>query len=790
MFKDSFMGVNTGGVTSEIPKLTHEDLIEFHKKYYHPSHMAMVLYGDLDYEKYLKYADNEYLSKFNKIEINKEDPNYKKQTEFHVEKFDFPVASDSEVEGQTIIYYDVICEDMTAYESGLFEVVLSALENSDGPINKRVKEKLPRANFSLSNALYMPKPYFSIVFSNVDEEDADTIKEIVEDSFKEIKESGISQDVLENIMNYLELEIEYGKDAHGFADNSLLFFARTFSTNGENLLGYFQHDKAMKELETCYKNGSIKNLIDKYIGIEENSSMELTIPKRGLLEENSLKHKQNLKVMKDGMTDEEIKDLVNKTNEFNTWLENEAKTSLINVLRVATISELDEYKAKCYAYEEKIEGINFIRSEVEGLKYNVFNLLFDASNLKKDDAMKLKLLSSALLEFPSKNYPGQKLQAALSKYTASNSQGLMVNTYYNGGYKPYYEFSFMSLDRNIDKVFELLEELMNNMIFEDVDILRNYASSELKLCKNVASTSPTSLADRYVNVKSNDDALYAFSLSGVSYMNFLKEVIEMSDDELKDLLKECERLYKSTYNRQGMITQIIGNFDTAKDIKSRILEMAYDFKNEKVKNNIDVATVSELKDRIAIVTNGTVQYNYLGLPLRKNGIDYTAKYAVLGNIIDDAILYQEFRAKRSAYGAYSSFDRMRTYVYTYRDPNLRESYEVFKEIPKLIKSIKLSKEELDDYKLNAYSRFAYPITKFVAASTAVDEVLNKTDDKLPNRRLRYMKEIKEMKLEDINDLASIYDKMVKEGFAVTVGGREAIEMNADLFDEIIYDYIK
>ena len=115
---------------------------------------------------------------------------------------------------------------------------------------------------------------------------------------------------------------------------------------------------------------------------------------------------------------------------------------------------------------------------------------------------------------------------------------------------------------------------------------------------------------------------------------------------------------------------------------------------------------------------------------------------------------------------------------------------MFKEIPKLIKSIKLSKEELDDYKLNAYSRFAYPITKFVAASTAVDEVLNKTDDKLPNRRLRYMKEIKEMKLEDINDLASIYDKMVKEGFAVTVGGREAIEMNADLFDEIIYDYIK
>ncbi len=53
-----------------------------------------------------------------------------------------------------------------------------------------------------------------------------------------------------------------------------------------------------------------------------------------------------------------------------------------------------------------------------------------------------------------------------------------------------------------------------------------------------------------------------------------------------------------------------------------------------------------------------------------------------------------------------------------------------------------------------------------------------------------MKEIKDMKLEDINELATMYDKIVKEGVRVTVGGREEIEINADLFDDIIYDYIK
>ncbi len=790
MFNESFMGSNTGGKTSDIPKITHEDLISFHEKYYHPSNMVIALYGDIDYEKYLKYSSEEYLNKYDKKVIEKDDSNYKKQQSFNIVNYDFPVSEDAEVDGKTVITYNVVCEGMTSYEAGLFELVLDALQNSDGPIKRRLLEKYPQVNFSVSNELFYPKPFFMIYFTNVNEDYANDLKIIVEESFEEILKDGINDDVLESVLNYLEYSQETSKDSHGFAKSCQLEFLRIFSSNLDSVLGILEHAKAMNELEETYKNGTVKALMEKYISNNNYSSMSITSPKKGKLEEQNNKLKESLVKMKEDMTDEELTVLINKTKEFDKWVEDQASHSLISMLRKATLSELDEYRAKCYAYEENIEGVNFIRSDVEDLKYNTFALYFDMSGYTMEEAKKLNLLSSLLLELPSKNYQGQKLKAAFKRYIIDYKSGVSVNRYYNGGYKPYYSFSVTTLDKNLDKSFELLNELMHETIFDDVKIVKSVVSSYLNEFKNLSSTAPTAVAKEYVEAKTCDSALYGFDLNGLKYINFLKKVAEMNDDEVRDLLKEMEQLYNSLYNTSGLTCQIIGNFKTVKDIKAKVINMSYGFDHRKIVNRIDIATISNIKDKTAIVANGTMQYNYLATPMFRDNIEYTGKYAVLDSIIDSQVLYPEFRVKRSAYGSYTYFSRLFSFVYTYRDPNLRESYEIFENLPTLISKVKVSEEELNDYKLNAYAEFSYPLTKYGAAAIAVNEAFAKVNEKRADKFVRYMREIKETTKKDIDDLSAIFNKMVKDGIYVTVGSKEQIENNADLFDEIIYDYVQ
>ena len=790
MYKGSFMGVNTGGDTSDIPSIKNEDLVEFHNKYYHPSNMVITLYGNIDYEKYLKYTDDEYLNNFSQKEIDKSDNGYVKSEEFKIQKFDFPFTEDDKIEKQTIISYNVNLEDMSQYECGLFTAVTNSLFKSDGPIDRILKEKIPDATFENISTLDTPKPFFTVFFYNVNESDANVIKSIVEDSFAEVRENGIDKSVIDEIVDTIEINKEDMKDSHGFADKSIANYSRIFASNGEDISGFLRYDKGLEDISYAFDNGDIDTLIEKYLSSNANASMTLTVPKNGLYEEKMSERSNKLKQMKESMSEDEIDDLVKKNNEYDEWAVKQVENSIIDKLRVASVSSLDEYRAKCYAYEENVEGIRFIRSDISDIKTNYFNMMFDASSIKFDDIYKLSLISNLLLELPTTNYAGKKLESEFNRYMASYNVGLTLNYYYEGGYKPYFSFSARSLDKNFDKVFELIQELMFETKFEDVDKVRSIVSSAYNDTKTYIRNSPNDYARDLVMVQNDSDYLYANHANGLDYFRFLKKVNEMSDEELQSLLKECKDVLMNLYNKSGFVCQIISNFDTMKVIKNKVIDMSYDFEDRKTAVVDYNSELNPLEKRIAVLINGAMQYNYVSIPMAKDGIDYSGKMRVLSSILDDRILYPEFRAKRSAYGSYSTFNRIVSYLFTYRDPNLKESYQVYKTIPELLKNMKITEDELEDYKLNAYAGFSYPLTKYEAAKIAIDETMQDVKEKRPSRYVRFMKEIKEMKLEDLNDLYQLVEKLIAEGKSITVGSREQIESNKDMFDEIIYDYVQ
>lgn len=70
LFPDTVYRFESGGDPEAIPDLTYEQFLDFHKTYYHPSNSYIYLYGDGNLAEYLKFIDDEYLSKFDKTEIN------------------------------------------------------------------------------------------------------------------------------------------------------------------------------------------------------------------------------------------------------------------------------------------------------------------------------------------------------------------------------------------------------------------------------------------------------------------------------------------------------------------------------------------------------------------------------------------------------------------------------------------------------------------------------------------------------------------------------------------------
>ena len=72
IYPDTCYALSSGGDPDEIPNLTYEEFVEFHKKYYHPSNSYIFLYGNGDTEKELDFINEEYLKNFEYKEIDSE----------------------------------------------------------------------------------------------------------------------------------------------------------------------------------------------------------------------------------------------------------------------------------------------------------------------------------------------------------------------------------------------------------------------------------------------------------------------------------------------------------------------------------------------------------------------------------------------------------------------------------------------------------------------------------------------------------------------------------------------
>ena len=72
LFPDTTYANESGGDPDVIPELTYEEYLNFHRTYYHPSNSYIYLYGNMDMEEKLNWLDQEYLSAYDRKEVDSE----------------------------------------------------------------------------------------------------------------------------------------------------------------------------------------------------------------------------------------------------------------------------------------------------------------------------------------------------------------------------------------------------------------------------------------------------------------------------------------------------------------------------------------------------------------------------------------------------------------------------------------------------------------------------------------------------------------------------------------------
>ena len=142
LFPDTTYANESGGDPDEIPNLTYEEYLDFHRTYYHPSNSYIYLYGDMDMAEKLEWLDREYLCKYDKIEVD---------SEIHLQKpFDavrelsmkYSVSSNEPLEDNTYLSYNKVVGTSLDRELYLaFQILDYALLSAPGaPLKKALMD--------------------------------------------------------------------------------------------------------------------------------------------------------------------------------------------------------------------------------------------------------------------------------------------------------------------------------------------------------------------------------------------------------------------------------------------------------------------------------------------------------------------------------------------------------------------------------------------------------------------------------------------------------------------------
>ncbi len=219
LFPDTCYGKESGGDPHDIPNLTYEDFLNFHRTYYHPSNSFIYLYGDMDMEEKLVWMDREYLSAYDRkdpaAQIDSRIPMQKPFEQPVYEEISYSITEDEpEDHASYLSVSSVVGTDLDPVLYVAFQILEYALIAAPGA---PLKEELLHAG--IGNDILggydsgILQPYFSVVAKDADPEQKGEFLAVVKGTLRKLAEEGLNRKSLKAGINLYEFryrEADFG----------------------------------------------------------------------------------------------------------------------------------------------------------------------------------------------------------------------------------------------------------------------------------------------------------------------------------------------------------------------------------------------------------------------------------------------------------------------------------------------------------------------------------------------------------------------------------------------------
>ena len=739
MFPDTAYGFVSGGDPASIPALTYEKYVRVYRRHYSADNCCITLYGKMDMAEKLAFLDEQYLSRMPKsasrprLTVQDEQVGAKRNIPYYTEK---PEPDEAQC---ALAWYTGAFSDRER-QLGV-EILLDALLGTNqAPLKAALLEEKLGADIDVGFDDSTLQPTLELVLRGATEESAGKFAAAVRKAVDGILEKGIPEELLMASLNSTEFaSLERpGSIPDGVLD-AINASAGWLHTGDPVLL---LHTNALfASLREKLEQGWFNELLRELFAPAPVEIIQVpTLPKK---EEEGRAARTDGKLVLD---------------------------------HPLTAADLGEGKKQTPGSKELLAGAELLHHPSAGNTY--LYLYYDLGGMAPEDMSCLHLLTDVMDELDTEKHTAQELNTLRNIWLGSSGAWMDCWTGQQEGRPCHAKLivGMSMLERSLEKAVELGSEWLYEAKFSGPQAeaaMERVASQQKLLMEQKFLREGHAFAAMRAAAHFSVESALSERCNGVSYYHYLCELLEKAD--WTALGKKMEELWKSVLKKNALTVSLHGS-DAALDTLKKLLPgsaFAAEKRGEAKPYTEELtAPVNE-----AFIIDGGVNYDVLVWPMERR-----LERKVLARVMSYEYLWHNIREVGGAYGTGMVTQNDGTeYLYTYRDPHLKESYETFAKGPTELAGRDYTEKDMNEFIVGAAAKLDTPRKpREEAASTDCKYFCGITDEMTAAER----KSLCSVDAAALKAEAADLSARMEKGVRVVFGSKEAVEAAKELFDRV------
>ncbi len=783
LFPDTCYGYESGGDPKDVPKLTYEAFLDFHRTYYHPSNSYIYLYGNMDMAEKLQWLDKEYMGGYDRLEV---DSQIHMQKPFDAPKFEeisYSITEEEDGEnGAYLSVSDVVGTDLDPKLYVAFQILEYTLIEAPGaPLKQALLDAGIGQDIFGGYDSGILQPYFSVIAKGAKTEQKGEFLAVVKGTLRKLADQGINKKSLLAGMNYSEFK--YREADYGTTPKGLMYGLQSLDSwlYGGDPLMHLEYQETFDFLKKEVDNGYFEDLIREYLLDNPFEAVLVVKPEKNLTAKNDRELAKRLRDYKKGLSREEVLRIVEQTKELKAYQDTPSTKEELESIPMLKRSDIGTKAEELRWKEYRIKGVQVLHHEMFTAGIGYLKVLFNTDRIPAQDLPYAGLLKAILGYVDTKHYSYSDLTSEI--HLNSGGIGFSASAYVDlrdlPGFTGVFTADARVLYEKLPFAFEMIGEILSGSKLEDEkrlgEILRETKSRSRMKLENASHSAAVSRATSYFSPTS------AFNdcTGGIGFYRFLEDVVRDFDKDAKRLIEKLKEVAARLFTVDNMLISYTAD---AKGFGA--LESCMDKLTEKLPKGdgktYEFAFKAENRNE-GFKTSSQVNYVARCGNFRDEGFEYTGALRILKLILSYDYLWLNLRVKGGAYGCMSGFGRSgEGYFVSYRDPGMARTNQVYEKIVEYLENFDVDERDMTKYVIGTVSALDTPYTPADKGARGLSGYLSGvTDEMLQQER----DQVLSARPEDIRALAGIVKAILDTGSLCTIGNEEKIEADRKMFGE-------